>query len=63
MFSCLLIAIAYLFIMKIPRPTGVQDLTGIRVMVTEHPAQLPATDLNVVNSAPADDQLTISQDP
>lgn len=57
LFSCLLIVIAYLFIMKIPRPTGTQSLTGIRVMATEHVIQQPAIDLT------AGGQLTNPQDP
>lgn len=49
--------------MKIPRPTGIQGLTGIRVMATDHAVQLPAINLTVRNSAPVDGQLTNLQDP
>jgi len=35
LFACMLIVIAYLFIMKIPQPTGVQGLRGIIVAESE----------------------------
>ena len=37
LFACMLIVIAYLFINKIPQPTGVQGLRGIMVAESEDP--------------------------
>ena len=37
LFACMLIVIAYLFVMKIPQPTGAQGLRGIIVAESEVP--------------------------
>ena len=51
LFACMLIVIAYLFINKIPQPTGVQGLRGIMVAESEVPDPLSGM---VVGQGPPD---------
>jgi hypothetical protein len=51
LFACMLIVIAYLFVMKIPQPTGAQDLRGIIVAESEVPNPLNGM---VVGQGPPD---------